>query len=417
MSAAAAEDVVVIGGGAVGVCCAEALARSGRRVLVLERDRLCAGSSWGNSGLLTTSASAPEAAPGVIGQATRWMLDRDGPFRIRPRPSPQFVAWIRRFRQHCTAAAATSATTYLRDLVRDNTRLVAAQAVASARDFSFRECGVLVLYRTETGLAEGMATARALSELDIPSEVLNPAQVARLEPRVTAQVVGGILYPEDAHLDPSEYVEAIAEQARAGDVRIEEGIEVLRLHGAHRVELIETNRSTIRPELVVVANGAWAGMLMSQLGGRLLLEPGKGFSLTRDVGSVVYERPLRLYEMRTVVSSMARNVRVTSKLDLVGFDTRVRERRITVSASRAERYVSLPAGVSKGTAWAGLRPLAPDGLPFLGRTSAAANVIVATGHGHLGISLAAVTGDAVANIAAGEPAGIDLHPVRPDRFA
>jgi D-amino-acid dehydrogenase len=417
VSAPAAEDVVVIGGGAVGVCCAEALARSGRTVLLLERDRICAGSSWGNSGLLTTSASAPEAAPGVIAQATRWMLDRDGPFRLRPRPSRQLLSWVRRFREHCTAAAATSATTYLRDLVRDNTRLVAAQAAASVRDFSFRECGVLVLYRTDTGFVEGMATARALSALDIPSEILDRAQVARLEPRVTTEVVGGILYPEDAHLDPSAYVEAVAEQARAKDVRIEEGVDVLRLHGSHRVEAIETNRSTIRPELVVVANGAWAGTLMAQLGGRLLLEPGKGFSLTRDVGTVVYERPLRLYEMRTVVSSMGRSVRVTSKLDLVGFDTRVRERRIKVSASRAERYVSLPAGVSQGTAWAGLRPLAPDGLPFLGRTSAAANVIVATGHGHLGISLAAVTGDAVADIAAGEQGGIDLDPVRPDRFA
>ncbi len=417
MSAPAAEDVVVIGGGAIGVCCAEALARSGRRVVLLERDRICAGSSWGNSGLLTTSSSAPEAAPGVIGQAMRWMLDRDGPFRMRPRPSRQFVAWIRRFREHCTAAAATSATTYLRDLVRANTRLVAAQAAASARDFSFRECGVLVLYRTEAGFAEGMATAKALSALDIPSVVLDRAQVAGLEPRVTAEVVGGILYPEDAHLDPSEYVQTIAEQARGSGVRIEEGVKAVRLHGAHRVEVIETNRSMIRPELVVVANGAWAGRLISQLGGRLLLEPGKGFSLTRNVGTAVYERPLRLYEMRTVVSSMGGNVRVTSKLDLVGFDARVRERRITASASRAERYVSLPAGVSQGTAWAGLRPLAPDGLPFLGRTSAAANVIVATGHGHLGISLAAVTGDAVASIAAAEPCGVDLHPVRPDRFA
>ena len=85
------EDVVVIGGGAVGVSCAYALAREGRSVLLLERDELCAGSSWGNAGLLTTSSCAPEAAPGVVGQAARWLFERDGPFRIRPRLDPRLL--------------------------------------------------------------------------------------------------------------------------------------------------------------------------------------------------------------------------------------------------------------------------------------------------------------------------------------
>ncbi|HZP27683.1 MAG TPA: FAD-dependent oxidoreductase [Acidimicrobiia bacterium] len=410
------EEVVVIGGGAVGVCCAYALAREGRSVLLLEAAQLCAGSSWGNSGLLTTSACAPEAAPGVMGQAARWMLDRDGPFRLRPRLDPGFLRWLWHFRAHCTAEAALRGTLFLRDRVRENIRLVETLAGASAHDFAFRTKGLMVLFTTEEGMAEGVAGAAALRELEIPSEELDARAVSEREPAVTDAVGGGILYPEDAHLDPAEFVAAVADLARSHGARIEEGKPVVRLHGSHRVEAVETADGLIEPELVVLANGAWARRLARSTGLTLLVEPGKGFSLTYRAGSEVFGRPLRLWEVRTVVSSMAANVRVTSKLDLVGLDTRVRDRRARMSATRAARYISLPPGVERARVWAGLRPLTPDGLPLIGRSPAVGNLILATGHGHLGVSLGAVTGEAVASIAAGDGPAFDPEPVRPDRF-
>lgn len=407
---------MVIGGGAVGVCCANALARSGRSVLLLERHELCAGSSWGNSGLLTTSACAPEAAPGVMAQAARWMLDRDGPFRLRPRLDGRFLRWLWRFRAHCTAAAAERGTSFLRDRVRENTRLVEALARESARDFGFFADGLIILFTTQRGMAEGIEGAAALNALGIPSEALDAPAVSRLEPRVADAVVGGIYYPEDAHLDPGEFVGAVADLARSQGAQIEEGRAVLRLHGSHSVEAIETPNSLIRPELVVLANGAWAPVLARSLGIDLLIEPGKGFSLTYDVGSRVFERPLRLHEARTVVSSMRTNVRVTSKLDLVGLDTRVRERRVRASAPAAARYVALPPGIEQARSWAGLRPLTPDGLPMIGRHPRVDNLILATGHGHMGISLGAITGETVAALAAGEVPAFDPSPVLPQRF-
>jgi D-amino-acid dehydrogenase len=410
------EDVVVIGGGAIGVCCAEALARAGRSVLLVERGELCSGSSWGNAGLLTTSSAAPEAAPGVVRQAARWMLDRDGPFRFRPRPDRQLAAWMWRFRASCNAASAADTTAFLVDLVRRNTRLVSRQAEQASRDFRLQTNGLLGLHDTEEGLEEAVAGAEALRAFGIPSEPLDRERLLGLEPRVTPRIAGGILYPEDAHLDPGEYVRAVAELAEARGARIAEHSPVRRLHGAHRVEAVETAAGTIRPELVVLAAGAWTPRLLAGEPRRLLVEPGRGFSLTYDVGATVFERPLRLGEIRTIVRSVGNSVRVTSKLDLVGLDEGPSERRARSGVSRASRYVELPAGVERAPAWSGLRPLAPDGLPYIGRTDAASNVIAATGHGHLGISLAAITGEAVAGIASGDGAPFDLARVRPDRF-
>ena len=408
------EDVVVVGGGAVGACCAEALARAGRSVLVLERREICSGSSWGNAGLLTTSSAAPEAAPGVMLQAARWMLDRDGPFRIRPRPDRRLAAWMWRFRGRCNAAAATEATLFLTDLVRRNLELVEVQAQESPRDFGLRTNGLIVLYDTERGLEGGLSSAEALGELGIPFEALDREAVLRLEPRVAPGIAGAILHPEDAHLDPARYVGAVAELAAAHGARILEHAPVIRLRGSHRVDTIETPGSRIRPVLVVLAAGAWSPPLLPR--SSLLVEAGRGFSVTYDVGSTIFERPLRLGEIRTIVRSVGSQVRVTSKLDLVGIDEGVNERRARRGVSRAGRYVELPPGADAAPAWAGLRPLAPDGLPYIGRTEAATNVVVATGHGHLGISLAAVTGEAVAGIAAGDGASFDLGRVRPDRF-
>ncbi|HEY1365889.1 MAG TPA: FAD-dependent oxidoreductase [Gaiellaceae bacterium] len=410
------EDVVVIGGGAVGVCCAYSLAKAGRSVLLLERNALCAGSSWGNSGLLTTSACAPEAAPGVMRQAARWMLDRDGPFRLRPRPDPRFALWLWRFRGFCTAEAARRGTSFLRERVLENTRLVTAIAGETAHDFGLRARGVLVLFATEQGLADGIAGADALRELGIPSEQLDAAGVSRLEARVADGLQGGVLYPEDAHLDPGEFVAAVADLARSHGARIEEGTSVVKLQGAHGVDEIQTPTRVIRPRTVVLANGAWAPTLARHVGMRLLVEPAKGFSLTYPVGNEVFQRPLRLAEERILVSSMRDNVRVTSKLDLVGLDTRVRERRVRATVPMASRYVSLPAGIDGARSWAGLRPLTPDGLPLIGRSPNVDNLILATGHGHMGISLSAVTGEAVARIAAGDAPDFDPAPVRPGRF-
>jgi D-amino-acid dehydrogenase len=406
----------VIGGGAIGVCCAHALAESGRSVLVLDQSRLGAGSSWGNAGLLTTSACAPLAAPGMLALAGRRMLERDSPVRFRPRFDRRLVRWLWCFRAQCTQAAVERGTAYLRERVLENTRLIKALAHESRHAFALRTNGLLVLFATEQAMEKESEIAEMRTGLGIPSQALDAARVAALEPTVGDTIIGGIHYPEDAHLDPGEFVAAVASLARLRGAQIAENQPVLRLHRSDGIAVIETREAFIRPELIVLAAGAWAPALARPLGIDLLVEPARGYSLTYHVGTRVYERPLRLHEKRIIVTSIGTSVRVSSKFDLVGMDAPVRERRARSSGPAASRYVVVPPGIERARLWAAHRPLTPDGLPLIGRHPKVRNLIVATGHGHLGMSLAALTGETVATLAAGNAPSFDLSPVDPERF-
>jgi D-amino-acid dehydrogenase len=239
----------------------------------------------------------------------------------------------------------------------------------ASHDFGWRRNGLIALYTTERGLADGIAGAAALGRLEIPSQQLDAPAVARLEPRITGSVLGGILYPEDAHLDPGEFVTAVAGLARAHGARIDEGAPVVRLRGNGRIEAVETTAETIRPQVVVLANGAWAPALARGVRLPLLVEAGKGFSLTYPAAGSSFERPLRLGEVRTVVDDVRQRPR----------HEQARPGRAGHPRPRAARPLERVARVALrrapdrclGRAHVGaLRPLTPDGLPLLGRSAA-----------------------------------------------
>jgi D-amino-acid dehydrogenase len=408
-------DVVVIGGGAVGVCCAYELARAGRDVVLLERGELGSGSSHGNAGLVTTSAATPVAAPGTVGQALRWLRDPDGAFRLRPRPDPRFARWLWLFRGYCAPDAWRRGSLLLRDLVRASRPLFEEHAAAA--DFGYRQNGILVLYRSQQALEKAVAAAGVLEGLDIRSELADRDAIARAEPRTTADVVGGLRFPEDAHLDPPRFVRAVAARAEREGARMRTGVAVTALHpSGGALALVETTAGGFEPELVVLAAGAWSPQVASRLRLPLLVEAAKGYSLLAPGAARGLELPLRLGEARTVATPMGDDLRVTSKLDLVGLNLDVDRGRIESIPRVVRGYVALDGELERAEPWCGLRPLTPDGLPIVGGHPGARNLVLATGHGHLGVSLAPITGRLVAQHAGGQETAFDLAPMRPDRF-
>jgi D-amino-acid dehydrogenase len=412
--------VVIVGGGIVGLCAAYYAARRGWRVTVVERGAAQRdGCSFGNAGLLVASHFVPLAAPGMVALGLKWMLRPEAPFHVRPRPSWGLLRWGWRFCRSATPLQVRRAAPVLRDLhvaSRDGHRELAA----TLAEFGFAQNGLLMLCRTQHAWDEEIEVAEQARRLGMPAEVVGARQVTALEPDIRIDALGGVFYPEDCQLDPPRLMAALqahlqglgvefAWQAEARDWRTR----------GRRITALETDRQAIAGDEFVLAGGSWSGGLGGRLGLDLLMEPGKGYSLTLSQPRQAPRRGLICVEARLAVTPLDGAVRFGGTMELAGLDTSVNPARVrgllrSIPACfpdfRAEDFSAV-------TPWCGLRPCSPDGLPYLGRPRRWDNLIVAAGHAMLGVSLGPISGRIVGELLDGEPAAIDSPLLHPDRFA
>jgi D-amino-acid dehydrogenase len=408
-------DVVVVGGGAIGVSVALELARHGERPLLLERgDRLAAGCSAGSAGLICPSHSAPLATPAALRQGLRWALKPDSPLRIRPRPA--LLPWLAAFARASTAARAAAAT----DLVRELSLASLEQHAALAEeglDIGFEQRGVMNVYETEAAYAAGRAEAAHSEQVGNPTRVLTADEARELEPALSGSIVGAVLYPEEAHCDPLRFVEAVGRAAADAGAEIRTGVEVLSLRRRNgRVEALDTTAGEIRPGRIVLATGAWTPMLARDLGISVPVEAGKGYHVDLEAQPGDPRIPVFMQESRVIATPLEGRLRLAGTLELCGLDLSVDRRRVDAIVAAAERNLGGSGSRKVVEVWRGLRPCAPDGLPILGRAPGLDNVVLATGHAMMGLTLAPVTGRLVAELLAGERPSHDLTLLRPDRF-
>lgn len=409
--------VVVIGGGVIGVCSAYYLVRKGYRVTVIEKGDICAGSSFGNAGLVVPSHSIPLAAPGVLGKALRWLLDPESPFYVKPRPSLALLAWLWRFRGACTAAHVHRAMPIIRDLSYASLELYRELAAVRELDFGFEQRGLLVVFRTGHGLEEGVEEARLLGAAGVPAKVLDGPGARALEPNLSPDVAGAVFFPDDAQLVPDRFVKGLARVAEKGGACILTGTEALGFRTAGgRVLAVETSRGEIACDEVVLAAGSWSPGVAAGLGLRLPIQPAKGYSLTCPRPVRGPARPLILAEAKVAVTPMGEALRFAGTLELAGLDASINRRRVEAIRRAAAVYLADAGDLSGGQVWAGLRPCTPDGLPIIGRTWRPENLVVATGHAMIGVSTGPITGKLVAQLIAGEPPAVSLEALAPGRF-
>jgi D-amino-acid dehydrogenase len=386
-------------------------------VTVVEQGEVAAGSSYGNAGLVVPSHSIPLAAPGVLRKGLAWLADPESPFYIKPRPDPALLRWLWRFRGACTAAHVQRALPLLRDLSYASLALFRELAAADGLDFGFRQDGVLAVYRTPAGLAEGLHEAEVLTGAGLPAKGLDAAAARALEPALAPRVVGGVLFGDDAHLVPDRFVRGLARAAASAGVRFRTQTEVLGFRTTgRRVVAVETTRGDLTPDQVVLAAGAWSAAVAHGLGLRLPIQPAKGYSVTYERPPDSPRLPLVCGEARVAITPMDDTLRFAGTLELAGLDFSINRRRVGAIVRGAGGYLAGGAPPTVREIWRGLRPCTPDGLPIIGRPASIANVIVASGHAMIGVSLGPVTGKLVAQLVTGEPPLADLTLLRPDRF-
>jgi D-amino-acid dehydrogenase len=412
-------QTLVIGGGAVGICCSHYLNELGRQVTVVEKNDICSGSSYGNAGLIVPSHSIPLAAPGVIAQGLKWMFNPAGPFYIKPRFQSDLLSWLWKFRSACNRRHVQRSIPVLRELSFASLKLFDGLARTPGLDFGYEKNGALALFNTPKGFAHGVKEARLLRHHDIATRILPRAELGEFIGEMRTTAIGGVFFPQDAQLDPARFVRQLARFASGKGVDLLTSVEVIGFETAgRRVKAVKTTRGDIAVEEVILAGGAWSCEIARDLQVKLSIEPAKGFSLTFKRPPLCPATPFNLAEARVFYTPMVDMVRFSGTLGLCGFDLAIDRRRTQAILDSVPAYLPDfdPRSLELVEIWRGLRPCSPDGLPLIGRSTRYDNVILATGHGMLGISLAPITGKMVSQLSANEIPPIDMAPLSVERF-
>jgi D-amino-acid dehydrogenase len=281
-------------------------------------------------------------------------------------------------------------------------------AELAALGTGFERRGTLSVYETDARFAAGRDEA---ARSGLPHRVLAGAEVAEVEPSLARGSAGAVFFPDEAHVDPLRYVEAVGAAAAKAGADVQTGVEVRSLApGA-----VETSRGSLRPRTVVLAAGVWTAPLARGLGLDVPVTGGRGYHLDFAPLATDPRVPILLQEARCALTPLPERLRVAGLLDIVGRDLRLDERRVGAVRQAAARALGRDDREVVDV-WAGLRPCAPDGLPVIGRPAANGSVVLATGHAMKGLSLAPVTGRLVAELVGGEKPSHDLEPFSPDRF-
>ncbi|HUY55114.1 MAG TPA: FAD-dependent oxidoreductase [Candidatus Nanopelagicaceae bacterium] len=414
--ARSAGSVLVIGGGVIGLCCAYALHRRGFEVTLVEAGDPGGGASAGNGGWVCPSLSAPVPGPGVLAKAVRWMLNPNSPLLVRPSWDPSFWAWMVAFASHCNrrdhdlglgavAALASSAAEQFRHL---------EQAGVA---FEVHHHGLLLLFLSRRAAEDEMVLLGKIPGLP-PATFMERSQLSQEEPATGGLPAAGVLAPGDFHVRPEALTSGLSRWLEQDGVRILAGTRVVEFEteGGRAVAAVAAGGVRLRANEFVLAAGVDSARLSHGLGSRIPLQGGKGYSVTFARSSQPLSHAIYLSEARVAVSPYRDGVRVLGTMELGSDPARVNPGRVAAMLRTTARYLPELALAEPSPPWAGLRPMVPDGLPVIGPLRGMPNVIAATGHAMLGVTLAPATGELVADMLEGRPRPAFTAAFSPARF-
>lgn len=411
--------VGIIGGGVIGLCSAYYLNREGHQVTVIDQTKLADGCSFGNAGMIVPSHIIPLAAPGMISKGIRWMFDSTSPFYIRPRLSGNLLKWGYHFYKHATQAHVNRSIPALKELSLFSKALYQQMARELPFNFGYQERGLLMLYQTKETEHEEAETATIANRQGIEAHVLGAREAQELEPDVKLNVRGGVYFPGDAHLIPQQLVQGLMELLQKRGVTILSHTPVVDFEVAQgQVRKVVTESESLSFDEVVVATGSWSGVLTKKLRIDLPMQAGKGYSFTLPDVAKNVQVPSIFLEARVAVTPMGRQLRFGGTMEIAGVNHEVNMNRVKGIVNAIPRYypemkVAMPP---RESVWHGLRPCSPDGLPYIGRSTKWKNLVIATGHAMMGLSLAPATGKLVAELVGRQPTSLPLGMFDAERF-
>lgn len=410
-------DVLVVGAGVIGLACAHYLAQAGRTVRLIEQERVGAGASRGNCGLVVVSYLLPLCAPGVIQKEIFGLLRKSSPFYVKPSLDVDLLRWLLRFAGMCREAHVRRAIRARSALLGSSDALFQALFRDHGLEGEYERRGVLIVCRTEKSMRAYEAKNERLRPFGHAADPLVGQALQALEPALREDVFGAWHHRTDSHLRPDRLLTSWKEALVRSGVTIEEHcrLEGFRRTG-DRVAAAVTNRGAFAAREVVVAAGAWSAPLAAQLKLRLPLQPGKGYSLTMTRPAVCPRIPCSFAERRVVATPWPSGYRLGGTMEFSGFAAPPDPGRFAALTAAAAAYLREPAGSAVVEQWTGLRPMTSDDLPLIGPAPGFRNLWLATGHGMLGVTAAPATGKLLQEMICGEAPHIDPEPFRVGRL-
>lgn len=394
------------------------LHKKGYSVTVVDRHDFTNGCSFGNAGLIVPSHISPMASPGYVRSGIKMLFNQNSPLALKMPPSMDFIRWAARFYFIATKKHVEKSIPVLKDICLFSQSLFRELGNDSEIGFKLNERGLLMLYKTKKMEHEEIEGARQANKYGITAEILSASDVRKMEKNVSANVLGGIYYPGDNHLDARELMNALVNYLKTNGVTLIDNCEIkeIKRKGKLGTELVAQKENYEFDELVIAA-GTWSAELLKTIGIKISLQPGKGYSFTIKTDTNI-NYPALLTDVKVAVSPGSEGIiRFTGGMELGYFNTQINESRLLqIEKSITDYYPEInDIKIKTDSVWQGHRPCSFDGLPYIGKASGFDNVYIATGHSMLGITLGPATGKLISELVGDEPSSLDLRPFSPDR--
>ena len=411
------KNVIIIGGGIIGLCSAYYLQKEGHKVTIVDQSNLDTGASYVNAGYLSPSHIIPLSAPGVMKKGIKWMLDSSSPLYIKPRLDLDFLKWTWAFNKSCNAKKKKKAAPVIRDISVLSQKLY--EDIKTSENFTshYEKKGLLMLCKTQKALDEELELAEKASELGLSARGVSPKELKELEPNVEINALGGTYFECDHHSTPQEFMTEMISYLKKEGVTfyINEKVEDIEVKNQN-ITALKTNKQTLMADEIILAAGSWSSFLSKKLGLNLLLQAGKGYCINteRETGITI---PAILAEAKTAITPMNGFTRFAGTMEIAEINHNINKKRVEAIANATSSYypnLKLTQDEKDNVA-CGLRPVSPDGLPYIGKSAKCKNLTIATGHAMMGWSMGTATGKLVSEIIDDTKTTMKINIFNPDR--
>jgi D-amino-acid dehydrogenase len=411
------KNIVIVGGGAEGLFSAYYLLKKGHNITVIDRNNFTDGCSFGNAGLIVPSHIVPMASPGYVATGIKMMMDAKAPLAFKFPPSLNLIQWATKFYFTANKSHVKRSIPILRDICLYSQSLYKDLYKAGKIGFKLNEKGLLMLYRSKELEYEERQGAELAKKYGIEAKILSATEVQQLEKGTTVNALGAVYYTGDSHIDAQQLMYLLVTYLRQNGVKLIQQTEAkfIRQSGGKASALV-TNKGEFTFDKLIIAAGAWSGQILKTANVKLPIQPGKGYSFKITTNQNI-SYPALLTDDRVAVCPISENlVRFTGGMEIGFFEKKINQTRLNqIKKSICQFYPDIKEiNVSAENIWQGHRPCSFDGLPYIGRTNNMTNVLVASGHSMLGITLGPATGKLISELVDDEKTTIDLTHFAPN---